>query len=54
MRLMKAMRLRVKDVDLKQREIIVREGKGNRDRITMLPVALVAVLSIISMRAGWC
>jgi integron integrase len=41
LRLMEALRLRVKDVDFGRGEIIVREGKGNRDRVTMLPVALV-------------
>jgi integron integrase len=45
MRLMEAVRLRVKDIDLKRREIIVREGKGNKDRVTMLPAALVTALS---------
>jgi hypothetical protein len=33
------MRLRVKDVDFARREILVREGKGFKDRVTMLPVA---------------
>lgn len=42
MRLMEGVRLRVKDVDLERREITVREGKGNKDRVTMLPDALVA------------
>ena len=41
MRLMEGVRLRVKDVDLERREIIVREGKGNKDRVTVLPDALV-------------
>lgn len=44
MRLMKCMKLRVKDVDFGWCEIIIREGKGNKDRITMLPLALVASL----------
>lgn len=44
MRLMECMRLRVKDVDFGRREITIREGKGNKDRITMLPIALVAPL----------
>jgi len=35
-----APRLRVKDVDFARNEIIVRAGKGDRDRRTMLPVAL--------------
>ena len=37
MRLMECMRLRVKDVDFERREILIREGKGDRDRVTMLP-----------------
>ena len=41
MRLMEALRLRVKDVDLTRCEILVREGKGNKDRVTMLPATLV-------------
>jgi integron integrase len=37
MRLMEGLRLRVKDVDFDRREIVVREGKGGKDRVTMLP-----------------
>jgi len=44
MRLMEAVRLRVKDVDFAQHEILVREGKGFKDRVTMLPEAVVAPL----------
>ena len=44
MRLMEAVRLRVKDVDFSRREIIVREGKGFKDRVTMLPEAVIAPL----------
>lgn len=44
LRLMECARLRVKDVDFSRHEIIVREGKGNKDRITMLPAALAAPL----------
>jgi integron integrase len=40
LRLMEAMRLRVKDLALERGELIVREGKGGRDRVTMLPAAL--------------
>ena len=40
MRKMEALRLRVKDVDFERRLIVVREGKGSKDRITMLPDAL--------------
>ena len=40
LRIMEAMRLRVKDVEFARREILVRDGKGNKDRVTMLPVRL--------------
>jgi len=44
MRLMETVRLRVKDVDFDRRELTVREGKGAKDRITMLPKAIAAPL----------
>ncbi len=44
MRLMEGLTLRVKDVDLERREIVIRRGKGAKDRVTVLPVALVAPL----------
>jgi integron integrase len=44
LRIMEAMRLRVKDVDFARREILVRDGKGNKDRVTVLPVRLVVPL----------
>lgn len=37
MRLMECVRLRVKDVDFAQHQIIVRDGKGAKDRVTILP-----------------
>lgn len=37
LRLMEALRLRVKDIDFRSRRIIVRGGKGDRDRATLLP-----------------
>ena len=39
LRLMEALRLRVKDIDLGMNQITVRGGKGDRDRVTMLPAA---------------
>ncbi len=42
LRLMECCRLRVKDVDLERREIVVRSGKGQKDRRTMLPERLLA------------
>jgi integron integrase len=44
MRLMECLRLRVKDVDFARNEILVREGKGGKDRRTMLPRSLVEPL----------
>ncbi len=40
LRLMECLRLRVKDVEFSRNEIVVREGKGNKDRVTMLPGAV--------------
>ncbi len=37
LRLLEALRLRVKDIEFERREIVVREGKGNKDRVTVLP-----------------
>ncbi len=44
LRIMEGLRLRVKDVELSRREILVRDGKGFKDRVTMLPTALLAPL----------
>ncbi|MCA0374691.1 MAG: integron integrase [Gemmatimonadetes bacterium] len=41
LRVQECCQLRVKDVDLGRRELRVREGKGGRDRVTMLPATLV-------------
>lgn len=41
MRLMECVRLRVKDVDFAMHQITVRDGKGSKDRVTMLPAVLV-------------
>jgi integron integrase len=40
LRLLEALRLRVKDVDFARNQITVRGGKGDRDRVTMLPASL--------------
>jgi len=40
MRLMEALRLRIKDVDFARNEITIRDGKGGKDRRTMLPRSL--------------
>ena len=44
LRLMECLRLRVKDVDFAYRQILVRDGKGEKDRVTMLPERLVQPL----------
>lgn len=41
LRLMEVLQMRVQDIDLVRHEITVRDGKGSRDRITMLPRFLV-------------
>lgn len=55
MRLMEGMRLRVKDVDFDRKVIIVREAKGNKDRVVMLPNALMEPLrqQIAASRLVW-
>ena len=40
LRLQECLELRVKDIDFDQHQIVVRRGKGQKDRLTMLPVAL--------------
>lgn len=40
LRISECLRLRVKDVDFEQQQIIVRDGKGHKDRLTLLPVSL--------------
>jgi integron integrase len=44
MRILEALRLRVKDIDFERRQILVRDGKGARDRVTMLPETLAVAL----------
>jgi integron integrase len=44
LRLLEALRLRVKDIDFGYHQIIVRDGKGQQDRVTMLPASLEAPL----------
>ena len=46
LRLMEAIRLRVKEVEFSRGEIIVRDGKGGKDRVTMLPDAIAAALKL--------
>jgi integron integrase len=44
MRLMEAMRLRIEDIEFERKEIIVRDGEGFKDRVTMLPALLIEPL----------
>ena len=43
-RCMECLRLRIKDIDFDRNQLIVRDGKGNKDRNTMLPDTLKADL----------
>ena len=51
MRVLEGLRLRVKDVEFSRREILVREGKGNKDRVTVLPENLIKPLQDQAARA---
>ena len=44
LRLMEALTLRVKDLDFAYQRISIHDGKGHKDRVSMLPAALVAPL----------
>ena len=44
LRIMEGLRLRIKDVDFGRGEILVRDGKGAKDRVTMLPASVAAAL----------
>lgn len=46
MRLMECVRLRVKDMDFARGEILIRDGKGAKDRVTMLPESVVPALQV--------
>jgi integron integrase len=41
LRLMECVRLRVKDLDFEQHQILVRDGKGEKDRVTLLPDGII-------------
>ncbi len=55
MRITEALQLRVKDVDFDHRAIVIREGKGFKDRVVMLPETLIEPLKqqIAGARALW-
>jgi integron integrase len=44
LRLLECLRLRVKDIDFQRKEITVRDGKGRKDRVTLLPTRLIGPL----------
>ena len=52
LRLMEACTLRVKDVDLDRLELVIRHGKGGRDRLTMLPASLTGEVAEQVRRVG--
>jgi integrase len=43
---MECIRLRVKDLNFDRREVVVREGKGGKDRVTVLPEKLIPALQV--------
>ncbi len=45
LRVMECVRLRVKDIDFGYKQIVVRDGKGHKDRVTMLPEIVIESLS---------
>ena len=45
MRLLEGLRLRIKDIEVERRELIVRDGKGGKDRVTVLPENLILPLN---------
>jgi integron integrase len=55
MRLMEGMRLRIKDVDFERHVIIVRDAKGGKDRVVMLPRSLSPALRVqmLAARSQW-
>ncbi|MCI0700211.1 MAG: integron integrase, partial [Planctomycetia bacterium] len=46
LRILEALRLRVKDIDFGRNEILVRDGKGFKDRVTMLPATVKTALAL--------
>jgi len=51
LRLSEALNLRIKDIDLARRELRVCGGKGNKDRVTLIPHRL---LELLRARIAWC
>ena len=48
MRLVKCVRLRVKNLDLAHGEIVVRQGKGGKERVSMVPRTLIQAMPVCS------
>jgi integron integrase len=46
LRLLECCRLRVKDVDFQTNQLVIRDGKGHKDRVTMLPASVKAALAV--------
>jgi len=55
LRIMEGLRLRIKDLDFDRRVIVVRDGKGGKDRVVMLPASLTDSLraQVARSRAVW-
>jgi integron integrase len=51
LRLSEVVDLRIKDLDLARRQLVVRDGKGGKDRVSLIPVKLVELLRA---RIAWC
>ncbi len=51
LRLSEAVDLRIKDLDLSRRQLVVRDGKGGKDRLSLIPVKLIELLQA---RVAWC
>ena len=54
LRLWECLRLRVKDLDFAYNQIVVRDGKGQQDRVTMLPQPVKPLYSSISRASNIC
>lgn len=53
LRLMECVRLRIKDVDFGYKQITIRDGKGQKDRVTILPESLIELLHQQIERTAW-
>ena len=53
LRLMEALRLRVKDVDFSRNELLIRDGKGQKDRVTVCPSASLSRCGVTLLGCGY-